>query len=222
MNPYKIAFIACVNDDKMFEKCRLYLNRLYVPPGYSIEIIPIYGAGSMTSGYNRGMRASDAKYKFYIHQDSFIQYIHTITECLSLFINNPQIGLIGVIGTTKLAQTGSWWEAGVHYGTVDAFFQSETTLCIGKVYQPYIGLESIDGVFMATQVDIDWDENVTGFHFYDASQCIRFRQRYYEIAVPRQDTSWVYHYCLDDVDYDEYYRLRTHFIPLYAPYLFGK
>ena len=69
MNEKKICFIACVNDIDFFNECLLYIDRLYVPDGFEIDVLSIEEAKSMTSGYNEGMNASDAKYKIYLHQD---------------------------------------------------------------------------------------------------------------------------------------------------------
>ena len=47
----KIAFIACVNDEEMYEESVRYLHHLEVPQGFSVELVPVYGASSMTAGY---------------------------------------------------------------------------------------------------------------------------------------------------------------------------
>ena len=72
MNPDKICFIVCYNDEIYLSECILYLNQLIVPYGMETDLISIEGAESMTSGYQAGMHASDAKYKVYLHQDTFI------------------------------------------------------------------------------------------------------------------------------------------------------
>ena len=72
MNEKKICFIMCVNNDAYEQEQMRYLNRLVVPEGYEMDILSVRDALSMTSGYNEGMRVSDAKYKIYMHQDVFI------------------------------------------------------------------------------------------------------------------------------------------------------
>lgn len=67
LNDKQIVFITCVNDDEEYAECRYYLDRLYVPDGYSTDVISIKEAPSMTAGYNAGMKSSDAKYKVYLH-----------------------------------------------------------------------------------------------------------------------------------------------------------
>lgn len=62
MNEKKICFIMCVNNDAYEQEQMRYLNRLVVPEGYEMDILSVRDALSMTSGYNEGMRVSDAKY----------------------------------------------------------------------------------------------------------------------------------------------------------------
>ena len=82
MNEKKICFIICVNNDTYEQEQMRYLNRLIVPDGYEMEILSIREAKSMTSGYNEGMHASDAKYKVYMHQDVFIVNKNFIADLL--------------------------------------------------------------------------------------------------------------------------------------------
>lgn len=72
MDERKIAFISCVNDEEKYEKCLSHLERLCIPEGMTVVYIPVRGASSMASGYERARRASDAKYKVYLHQDVYI------------------------------------------------------------------------------------------------------------------------------------------------------
>ena len=78
MNDRLVAFIICVNNERKYEECRYYLDRLCVPEGYSTDIISIQGAPSMAAGYNAGMENSDAKYKVYLHQDVLIHNVDFI------------------------------------------------------------------------------------------------------------------------------------------------
>ena len=73
MDDKKFAFITCVNSDYWYNECVLYLQHLKIPEGFKIEIIPVRGATSMTAGYNSAMKNSDAKYKIYLHQDTFTE-----------------------------------------------------------------------------------------------------------------------------------------------------
>ena len=72
MDNRKIAFIICVNNNRLYREAEIYIRNLNVPEGFKIEIIPIFNAESMTSGYNSVMKRNNAKYKVYLHQDLFI------------------------------------------------------------------------------------------------------------------------------------------------------
>lgn len=74
MNNKKICFVICYNQEVYLNECLLYIYQLHIPDGYSMDILTILDAPSMTMGYQAAMEESDAKYKIYIHQDVFILY----------------------------------------------------------------------------------------------------------------------------------------------------
>ena len=87
MNNKKICFIICVNNKQYLSECQYYINNLIVPQGYEIDCITVWDAPSMTSGYNAAMKASDAKYKIYIHQDVFLVFLVVgIDLCVKLLL----------------------------------------------------------------------------------------------------------------------------------------
>ena len=69
----KICFIACVNDQKLYEESLKYISKLIIPAGMRIDCLSVEDADSMCAGYQQAMMSSDAKYKIYMHQDVFIQ-----------------------------------------------------------------------------------------------------------------------------------------------------
>lgn len=221
MDTHLFAFICCVNDEKTYQIHVNHINKLVIPPGYSVEMIPIYGAASMTKGYNEGMRRTNAKYKVYLHQDTFILNEHFIQDCLDVFRLDEQIGMLGVVGSSQLTPTGSWWDGEVQVGLIEAYFTSRITLHIGEVEGLFAPVEVIDGVIMITQYDVEWDERMEGFHYYDTTQSIRFHLNGYRVVVPAQQSAWVYHYCLDDTNWDQYRAAQEHFMRLYCWPFFG-
>ena len=72
VNDKKICFIACVNNERLWKECLVYIDRLIIPEGYKVDVLAVWDAKSIAAGYNEGMQASDAKYKIYLHQDVFI------------------------------------------------------------------------------------------------------------------------------------------------------
>ena len=53
---------------------------------------------------------------------------------------------------------------------------------------------ALDGMFMATQYDLAWREDVfDGWDFYDISQCFEFQKNGKKVVIPFQKHVWSYH-----------------------------
>ena len=187
MNDKKICFIACVNDNDFFSECLLYISRLHIPEGYDIDVLSVAEAKSMTSGYNEAMRATDAKYKVYLHQDTFVTDRYILQELLDIFYSDSSIGMVGIVGSPKMSSDGCMWN-GERIGDIYDEYNSDIKKC--NMYSKQgsyelVPVEAIDGFFMATQYDIPWREDVfTEFDFYDASQSMEFIRKGYKVVVP--------------------------------------
>ncbi|ANB61420.1 glycosyltransferase [Anoxybacteroides amylolyticum] len=231
MNDKKIAFICCVNNRALYEESVRYVKSLHVPVGYEIELIAIEGAYSITSGYNQGMRQTDAKYKVYLHQDVFIVNKNFLYDIIALFEKYPKLGLIGVAGAKTIPKNGVWWESTQRFGKVYDSHTGEMKLLSFKDTElDYEPVQAIDGLIMVTQYDIPWrDDLFTGWHFYDLSQCQEFWLAGYEVGIVRQNEPWCIHDCgivnvkngfdkyrrkFMDVYGEEVRRLNKQFLPL--------
>lgn len=199
MNNHKICFIICYNDDLFLSECCLYIQNLEIPAGYEIDIISVGEAGSMTEGYQAAMLQSDARYKVYLHQDVFIINKRFLFDILDVFRRDSQIGMIGMVGSVRLPDSGVMWEGercGAIYSNkiireLKSFF--EFNIPQGG----YLEVEAVDGLLMATCVDIPWREDLFhGWDFYDISQCMEFQKAGYKVVVPYQMEPW----CLHDDD----------------------
>ncbi len=192
MNNSKFCFIMCSNNKQYEEECMHYINNLKIPDGYSVEHIIIYNAASMTSGYNKAMHSSDAKYKIYLHQDVFILNKNFLYDLLTYF-KDPSVGMIGIVGSPDFPKNCVMW-----YGYRIGIFYSNSIYSSSynefqKIYTP-TQVEAVDGFLMATQYDIPWREDIfTGWDFYDISQCFEFRKAGYNIIIPPSDTPWCFH-----------------------------
>ena len=187
MNDRKICFIACVNDDDFFSECLLYISRLYIPNGFELDVLSIKDADSMTQGYNKAMQASDAKYKIYLHQDTFITDRFFLQEMVDIFTLDPTIGMLGIVGTPKMPDDGCMWNAERIGDIYDAYNSDigKTDLYSHQGTYDCISVEAIDGFLMATQYDIPWrDDLFVEFDFYDASQSKEFIRKGYKVIVP--------------------------------------
>jgi hypothetical protein len=171
------------------EECLRYINRLRVPEGYEIEQLSVWEAASMTSGYNEAMKASDAKYKVYLHQDVFLINKDFISDLLAIF-EDETIGMVGMVGSPKMPSDCVMW-AGDRIG----YTYSENGVSnMGNAVKPYSEVEAVDGLLMATQTDIPWREDLfKGWDFYDVSQSSEFRRKGYKVVVPYTEEPWCLH-----------------------------
>lgn len=197
MNDKKIAFIYCVNNHALYEESVRYVKSLHVPEGYEIEVIAIEGASSITSGYNQGMRQTDAKYKVYLHQDVFIVNKNFLYDIIALFEKYPKLGMSGVVGAKTIPRNGIWWESTQRFGKVyDSHTGEMKLLSFKETELEYEPVQAINGLIMITQYDIPWREDLfTGWHFYDLSECQEFLLAGYDVGVVRQDEPWCVHDC---------------------------
>lgn len=192
MNEKEIAFIICVNDEVEYAEALKYIEELEIPEGYNIDVIAVREAPSMTAGYNAAMQSSAAKYKIYIHQDVFLVYPKLLKDLLLVFQSDEQIGMVGVLGCRMFPEdayainrwdTGKVMVNGVFYNGYER-----------KSIEEYSEVMAIDGMFMATQYDIPWREDLfDAWDFYDISQSFEFIRAGKKVVVPYQKSYWTIH-----------------------------
>lgn len=214
MNEKKIDFIICTNDSRQFAEACLYINHLEIPQGYEVSILEIREAVSIFAGYNEGMNASDARYKVYMHHDVRIIDRNFLYVMLDRF-QNPEIGMLGAVGSTFLKVQPWGWDAGaiVETTVVDTHCVHFAELEMDRE------VKQIDGLLMATQYDLPWREDwFGGWDIYDRSQCCEFLKAGYKILVPMQ----VQPLCLHDcgvLDLSNYSQAHEAFVRHYADML---
>ncbi len=220
MNDHKFCFIICTNNELLLGEAVLYIHSLIVPDGYSVELLTVKDAASMTSGYNEAMEASDAKYKIYMHQDVFILNKNFLRDILSIFHSDPQIGMIGMVGYETVSDAGLMWHSkrcGSPYQIKpDIPYPSLSEYNYSLCGDGYTLVAQTDGFMMITAHDYPWNtEILKDWDFYDVYQSLTFLAHGYKIAVPTQRHPWCMH---DDgivvnlTNYN-YYRqifMRTH------------
>lgn len=202
----------------MYEEALLYIDHLNVPEGWSVETLCIKDAKSIASAYNQAIKASEAKYKVYMHQDVFIINKDFIKELTAIFEKYTKVGMIGVAGSKTIPPSGIWWESPIRYGKVyDSHTGKLELLNFSEVKNEYEEAKAVDGLLMATQYDIPWREDIfDGWHFYDISQSIEFQKEAYEVAVPKQDTPWCIHDCGIIHIGNDYHKYRNMLLKEYA------
>jgi hypothetical protein len=170
-----------------------------------VELIDIRKADSMASGYQAAMHQSDAKYKVYVHQDTFIINRSFIYDILHVFQQNDALGMIGVIGAEEVPQSGIWWEASKKAGKVIEYRRTYSYLSFDEIDETVKTVEALDGLLLVTQYDLPWRKEIfDGWHLYDTSQCFEFRKKGYLVGIPHQKEPWVIHACGNEFDSDQY------------------
>lgn len=193
----QICFIICTNNPIYAEECIYYINHLIVPEGIDVDILTVEEAKSMTAGYNEAMQCTKARYKVYLHHDTFIINRNFIKDCLDIFRNHPQIGMIGNIGVKTMPASGVMWDSD-RYGMLYEQHIYETKLLCNAVSSglQYMQVDAIDGFLMVTQYDIPWREDLFDkWDFYDCSQSMEFIRHGYQVAVPNMREPWCVHDC---------------------------
>ena len=198
LNEHEICFIICTNDARYEEECLLYISQLQVPEEYAVDVLTVKDALSMASGYNEAMKASDAKYKVYLHQDVFIRNRHFIYDILDIF-QEKDIGMIGMVGTAELSNDGVMWNGSRcgSFQNIKKMMKSGAVSGFTDITTRYQDVVAIDGLMMITQYDLPWREDLfKGWDFYDISQCGEFLKAGYRIVTAgQQPQSWFIHDC---------------------------
>ena len=119
-------------------------------------------------------------------EDDIVVFIHDDIEFLrkdwgkeiiKLFNKHNNFGIIGVAGSAEFDENGAWWQYDKKYGQVLHRHDGKSWL---TAFSPLLknDLEEvcvIDGLFMAVnlkRISKNFDENVTGFNFYDIDFCL--------------------------------------------------
>lgn len=218
MRNNKFCFISCVNDKAMYNECLRYITNLNIPEGYEVENICVEDASCITEGYNNAMKSSDAKFKIYLHQDTFIINKDFLFNIINIFNQNLKIGMLGVVGAKKLPASAIWWNAAEISGK---FYDSHTgkmeEYLFGEAKGDFDEVQAIDGLIMITQYDVLWrDDLFKGWHFYDISQSMEFKRAGYKVAVLKQDKPLCIHDSGITPIKDDYEYCREIFIQEYA------
>lgn len=154
---------------------------------------------SLPSVYNQILAQVTEDIVVFIHDDVEIISAGWARTLWNLFKENPEYGIIGVAGSKDYDEYGAWWiyqnkvgrvfhrqdvedkEGNKGYVTFRTDFSEK--LPEGHIEEVCI----IDGLFMAMDKRrnvLTFDEDISGFNFYDVSMCLRnFKEKTTKIGV---------------------------------------
>jgi hypothetical protein len=212
-----VAFLCCVDDENKLEALERSIRGLDPCERAEIGIFTVRGQTSIASAYNRLLHdAAGWRYKVYVHQDVVVLNRRLVADLLRLF-RRRTIGLVGVAGCRFLPPSYVWWNGSGLYGRVlEDRGEGLRLLDFGDLPGECAPVECVDGLFLATQYDLPWDERIPGFHFYDVTQSTRFLLRGYEVVVARQGEPWLRHDIGAREDRPDYAAARDAFAGLYG------
>ena len=102
--------------------------------------------------------------------------------------------MMGAAGCRWLPESLVWWDgSGVFGHVLERHGDELRPLRLEEPAGDAEVVEAADGLCLITQHDLEWDEAIPGFHFYDVAQSTRFLLRGYEVVVARQGDPWVRH-----------------------------
>ncbi len=189
-NEKKISFIVMISEIEKKDYIVQCLNELIIPNGYEVDFIPVEYRDNIADAYNEGMSYSEAKYKIYLDENAKIINRGILTNILDIFHRNPNVGAIGVLGNMVIPTNGICVTGIKRIGRVVDYSGNE--IVKGEFYHEYEKVAAVDGIFMATQVDIPWRSDLfvsTGF--YDTAQCVEYKRHGYDVVIPQMNESWL-------------------------------
>lgn len=146
---------------------------------HKVVCYPNFNQFSLPQIYNQAIREhnSENTVMVFCHNDITIK-TRTWGKLLLNKFNNTDFSIIGVAGTTYLAETGVWWQdRSKMYGVVEHTDGYKTWVSEYAIPRPGYTkpVVLVDGVFIAADCNViehEWDEDFKGFHFYDLSFCL--------------------------------------------------
>ena len=134
-----ISVITCINDEEVYEKMLLKslkeTNKFLKEKNLKeLEIVQVFGKDyiSLAHAYNSAQKNATFSIKAFIHEDLDLLEPDWIIKLLKIF-EDQEIGLVGLLATTKINHNSFFWFEGVEeyiYGK--AFIYNEKLWLEGK------------------------------------------------------------------------------------------
>lgn len=156
-----------------------------------VEVIPFENPGthSLSEAYNIILEKSSNDIVVLCHDDIYFEKKNWGNKVLKHFKRNPDYGILGVAGSTKLPKSAKWWEDPkkmrgiVNHEHEGKKWTSKYSTSLGNRIEDVV---LVDGLFMVlnkNNIKKPFNEEVKGFHMYDVDFCFRNYIEDVKIAV---------------------------------------
>jgi hypothetical protein len=171
--PVSVVISTRKIDDKFIE----HVSKKFSHPKTQIIVFENDGI-ALSKIYKEGLEKSTSDIVVFMHDDVNIETSNLTPKINRLFDDNPEYGIIGVVGTDNLT-SGRWWDNQENmFGIVSHEYEGKRhTNYFSK--QQYIDtlkeVVTIDGLFMMVhkkRIKHTFNEEFRGFHFYDLPICV--------------------------------------------------
>lgn len=188
----EISFIISTYRPTDFNRLEANLHAT-VDTTYEIIRIDNPGRYSLTEAYNIGAKQAQGTFLCFVHEDVIFCDPHWDAAVLERFTLRPDLGLLGVAGSTLRPDLPIGFALGdPQLDRVTIRGIDETTYSITENRCPYpieeCAVRVLDGVLLFTRQEIwqrfPFDQNILGFHFYDIDFSFRIAQHYRVEVAP--------------------------------------
>jgi hypothetical protein len=180
-----IKMIVARHDETIFQQyLKTSLMRL------TIQVCEIHNDtikenNTMTKKYNKGVDAIKPELKdedivCFCHEDVKILDPQFMPKLEMAFREKSDVGLLGVIGTSQMEESGAWWQTDnskLRGHIIQENNGKEFHLVKGKVGY-FDDMVAIDGLFFAIRGKVineglRFNEDLSGYDFYDIDVCLK-------------------------------------------------
>ncbi len=187
-----LLIVICEKDIQATKGLLNELQKLNVPKNMKVDVQILQAfEGNLAAAYNAGMKASNAKYLFFIDESARFLHKDLILKVLSV-LDDIGTGAVGLYGS-EMPLDGNFTKSKKRFGRYahyEDILSAQGTISCGDNPLWRQNVHCLDGNFIAVSGDIEWDETV-GDEFAAAALCTRYRKAGYRCVVPMQDTPWM-------------------------------
>lgn len=187
-NKINIIFSSHLGNVKNDEFINHIKNTIGVP--CDVFCYENYNKFSLSEIYNRGFKEHFEDNTIYVfcHNDIIFKTTDWGKVLLRKF-NNSDYDILGVAGSTYIAENGVWWSdrskmhgCVEHTNGVSSWVSEYSNERVGLI----VPVVLVDGVFIAIKPDsnmVEWNEKYNNFHFYDVVKSVENYLEGFNIGV---------------------------------------